>query len=255
VQIRAGTLHTCAVNPNNIAYCWGSLRFGELGTDPTSDQTLPSRVLGGHAFRRVVAGGGFTCGVTTADKAYCWGYNLDGELGDGTHTNRPKPVAVLGGLSFSQVVAGGGDVSNAQGDEMDATQGCGVTTGHKAYCWGSTSIGDVTSPKAVPGGLQWKQVVPGNAHACGVTTVNVPYCWGSNNFGVLGIGTSVGAVDNPTKVAGGLQFTAVTTGPAGFHSCGITTAGRVYCWGFNENGQLGDGTTTNRSAPVKVSGQ
>jgi alpha-tubulin suppressor-like RCC1 family protein len=264
VRIRAGTLHTCAVNSNNVAFCWGSRRFGELGTDPTSDETLPARVLGGHAFRRVVAGGGFTCGVTTANKAYCWGYNLDGALGDGTATSRSKPVAVSGGLSFSQVVAGGGDISDAQGTEVEPSHSCGLTTDNRAYCWGDSGFGElgnditdgnVKSPVAVAGGLQWKQVIAGNGHSCGVTTANVAYCWGSNNFGMLGTGGSAGGVNKPAKVAGGLSFSAISAGPAGFHGCGITTASKVYCWGFNEDGQLGDGTTTNRATPVKVSGQ
>ncbi len=55
VLVRAGTLHTCAVNPNNVAFCWGGRSFGKLGTDPTTDQTLPARVLGGHDWRRVAA--------------------------------------------------------------------------------------------------------------------------------------------------------------------------------------------------------
>jgi alpha-tubulin suppressor-like RCC1 family protein len=84
----------------------------------------------------------------------------------------------------------------------------------------------------------------------------VAYCWGYNQFGELGIGGSPGNfVTTPTKVAGGLQFSGVSTGPVGKHTCGITPANRIYCWGYNADGQLGDGTTTNRPAPVKVSGQ
>jgi alpha-tubulin suppressor-like RCC1 family protein len=265
VGVRAGTLHTCAVNQFNAGFCWGTARFGELGTDPTTQHTLPARVLGGHAFRRVVAGGGFTCGVTTADKAYCWGYNLDAELGDGTYRNRSKPVPVSGGLSFRQVVAGGGDISDAQGNEVDPGHACGVTTDRRAYCWGYSSSGQlgngvrdggVTSPVAVGGGLLWNQVIPGLNHTCGVTTTNLAYCWGLNGSGELGISGGPGpGVALPTRVAGGLRFSGVSTGPAGSHTCGITTENRIYCWGYNAFGQLGDGTLTNRSTPVKVVGQ
>jgi alpha-tubulin suppressor-like RCC1 family protein len=293
VQVSAGAHHTCAVTNQNWAYCWGnndggrlgdgtnadrsvptavgggrrfwgSRAFGELGTDPSTNVTLPARVLGGHTFRRVIAGGGFTCGATTADKAYCWGYNLDGELGDGTTTNRSKPVPVVGGLSFRQVVAGGGDISNSQGDQMDAGHACGVTPDRRAYCWGYSSSGQlgngirdgIRSPVAVSGDRRWNQVVAGLYHTCGVTTVNVAYCWGGNSFGELGIAAGPGfGVATPTKVAGSLQFSGVSTGPAGAHTCGITTGNRIYCWGYNSSGQLGDGTNTNRSTPVKVAGQ
>jgi len=56
-------------------------------------------------------------------------------------------------------------------------------------------------------------------------------------------------------VAGGLRFSGVSTGPGLAHTCGITTENRIYCWGYNILGQLGDGTLTNRSTPVKVVGQ
>jgi alpha-tubulin suppressor-like RCC1 family protein len=114
----------------------------------------------------------------------------------------------------------------------------------------------VRSPVAVSGGLRWNQVIAGLYHTCGVNTVNVAYCWGLNSFGELGKGGSPGGnVATPTKVAGGLLFSGVSTGPAGRHTCGITTGNRIYCWGNNNYGQLGDGTNNNRSTPVKVAGQ
>jgi alpha-tubulin suppressor-like RCC1 family protein len=59
----------------------------------------------------------------------------------------------------------------------------------------------------------------------------------------------------PTKVAGALLFGGVSAGPVGSHTCGITTSNKIYCWGYNGSGQLGDGTTTTRWSPVKVAGQ
>jgi alpha-tubulin suppressor-like RCC1 family protein len=262
VRVRAGTYHTCAVNPYNVAFCWGKKAFGELGGG--DNYITPVRVAGGLSFRSVIAGGGFTCGVTTGNKGYCWGYNLDGAVGDGTRINRNKPTAVAGGLSFKSVVAGGGLIADAQGTEVDETHACGLTTDNLAYCWGQGSngqLGDGTTtgsrvrPVRVVGGLHFGQVIAGYYLSCGVTTTKVAYCWGRGDSGQRGDGSTTYGRSSPTKVAGGLLFAGVSAGPVGSHTCGITTGNKIYCWGDNAFGQLGDGTTTRRLSPVKVAGQ
>jgi alpha-tubulin suppressor-like RCC1 family protein len=266
VRIRAGTYHTCAVNPYDVGFCWGSSRFGALGGLGTSPNygITPTRVAGGLSFRSVIAGGGFTCGTTTNNKGYCWGYNYDGALGDGTRIHRFKPVAITGGLSFRSVIAGGGGISDAQGKEIDETHTCGLTTDNLAYCWGAYSRGQLGNgssgsqlkPSKVLGGLHFGQVIAGYYYSCGVTTTKVAYCWGAGSFGQIGDGTtSFSNRDVPTKVAGALLFGGVTAGPVGSHTCGITTGNKIYCWGYNGSGQLGDGTTATRWSPVKVAGQ
>jgi alpha-tubulin suppressor-like RCC1 family protein len=269
VRLRSGTYHTCGVNPYDVGFCWGKKAFGELGagTNYYTGET-PIRIAGGLSFRSVIAGGGFTCGVTTSNKGYCWGYNLDGAVGDGTRTNRNKPTAVAGGLSFRSVIAGGGLISDEQGTEVDETHACGLTTDNLAYCWGQGSngqLGDGTPdgtftssrvrPFRVVGGLHFGQVIAGYYHSCGVTTTKVAYCWGAGSKGQLGNGSTSFGRSSPTKVAGGLLFAGVSAGPVGNHTCGITTGNKIYCWGDNAFGQLGDGTTTRRLSPVKVAGQ
>ncbi len=90
-------------------------------------------------------------------------------------------------------------------------------------------------------------------HSCGLTTNGALYCWGSNALGELGNGTTTDS-STPVQVTGSgtapLVFTSI--GGGDLHTCGVTTTGALYCWGFNANGELGDGTTTNRTAPVQV---
>jgi len=265
VRLRSGSYHTCGVNPYDVAFCWGNRAFGELGGG--DNYITPVRVAGGLSFRSVIAGGGFTCGVTTGNKGYCWGYNLDGALGDGTRINRSKPVAVAGGLSFRSVIAGGGLIEDLdhEGDEfVDETHACGLTTDNRAYCWGQGSYGQLgdgtftgsrVRPFPVGGGLHFGQLIAGYYYSCGVTTTKVAYCWGQGYNGQLGNGTTNYSRNVPTKVAGGLLFAGVSAGPVGSHTCGITTGNKIYCWGDNAFGQLGDGTTTRRFSPVKVAGQ
>jgi alpha-tubulin suppressor-like RCC1 family protein len=139
---------------------------------------------------------------------------------------------------------------------------CGVTTDNWAYCWGDRGfgqLGDGTSdihprltPVAVLGGLHFRQVSAGGTHTCGVTTDNRAYCWGANSLGQLGDGTTTMRFA-PVAVMGGLRFAQVDAGI--FHTCGLSYPDRrAYCWGSNSAGQLGDGSVSNRAAPVAVLG-
>jgi hypothetical protein len=153
------------------------------------------------------------------------------------------------GLAFGSVSAGIGQ------------HACAVTTAGDAYCWGRNTNGqlgngsttDRLTPVAVSGGLTFGMVSAGaNEHTCGVTTGGQAWCWGWNNYGEVGDGTTTTRLA-PVAVSGGLTFAAVSGGANGF-TCGLTTAGAGYCWGLNNVGQLGDGTTTARLTPVAVSG-
>ncbi len=142
---------------------------------------------------------------------------------------------------------------------------CGLTTPGAVYCWGiqelTTDESDsiiYTTPRRVggTGGLEFAALDIAGNYACGVTVAGAAYCWGgkySNFAGALGIGSmDTSAHRTPRAVLGGHVFEDVTTG--GTHTCGRTTGGSVYCWGNNEIGQLGDGTTMPRDAPVLVLG-
>lgn len=248
-QIRAGVWHSCALTTTGKAFCWGGNQYGVLGDGTTTDRPTPVAVLGGLTFRRLMVGWQHTCGVTTTDKAYCWGRGVEGQLGTGLQKNSPKPVAVSGGRAWRAVLPG-------------TNHTCGITTADKAYCWGSYrtdtytglgtgSVSDGTLvPAPVAGTRTWRQLTAGTLHTCGVTLASVPFCWGFNFNGQNGDGTTTIATGVPTLVAGNLKFTGMATGverlrefdsPVAEHTCGITADGRIYCWGDNSSGQLGNG--------------
>jgi len=97
--VHLGLWHACALNPFNVAFCWGSNEFAQLGIGSVGSFSMtPVRVVGGLRFRNLTASttGFHTCGVTNNDRAYCWGRNSSGQLGDGTTVlTRPAPVAVV----------------------------------------------------------------------------------------------------------------------------------------------------------------
>lgn len=157
---------------------------------------------------------------------------------------------------------------------------CGLVADGKAYCWGnnrSGQLGDGTAgsatdyraadrsvPVAVLGGRTFASLSAGGSHTCGLTRAGTAYCWGANSQGQLGDDTSgngdwsdtTANRSTPVAVLGGRTFTSIAVG--GHHTCALEAGGVAYCWGLNQDGQLGDGTTgttgTNRVTPTAISG-
>ncbi len=202
---------------------------------------------------RVSAGSDYTCGDGSDGKLYCWGYNSSGRLGDGTTTDRWTPVAVQApaGVVLSGVVAG-------------EAHTCADGSDGKVYCWGLNffgQLGDGTNterwtPVAVeaPEGVVLSGVVAGAWHTCAHGSDDELYCWGANADGQLGDGTNT---SRPTPVAvqapAGVMLSGVSAG-LGAHTCAHGSDGKVYCWGHNGSGQLGDGRTATSILPVIVAG-
>ena len=102
------------------------------------------------------------------------------------------------------------------------------------------------------GGKRWREIEAGNSQACGVNLDGKGFCWGRGAEGQLGTGVFdvISHGQKPQPVAGGLVWRRIS--PGGLHTCGVTTTDVAYCWGYNQKGQLGDGTQTSRSRPTKV---
>jgi len=127
-----------------------------------------------------------------------------------------------------------------------------------AYCWGSNYSGQLGTgsfaagrvPGPVAGGHTFATISAGSRQTCAVTTGGAAYCWGYNDVGQLGIGTSGDSTNVPVAVTGGLTFTAIQAGSE--HTCALTSAGTVYCWGDDYYGQLGHGVFGFSTVPVAV---
>jgi len=135
---------------------------------------------------------------------------------------------------------------------------CSLDVSGTAFCWGSNAngeLGDGTTisrgtPAPVSGNFVFKSLAAGNIFTCGLTTLGAAYCWGNNSLGRLGDGTETNRL-TPVAVSGGHTFIRLFNSGAN-HTCGLSVTGDIFCWGYNIWGQLGDGTTTNRSTPVKL---
>lgn len=253
-KLAGGGAHTCALTSAGTAYCWGNNAYGQLGDSSTASRNAPVQVSGGLTFTSIDAGASHTCALTSAGMAYCWGRNNRGQLGNGSTTGSTVPIAVTGGLTFDLVAAGGFSIGHT----------CGLTDFGAAYCWGDNERGQLGTgasdlnahafPVLVSGGLVFEGLTAGlGRHSCGRTAVGKAYCWGENTYGALGNRSRKDSAV-PVAVAGNHKFEQLIAGGFIGHTCGAIGSGAAYCWGENERGQVGDGTTRDRMTPRAVSG-
>lgn len=253
-QVSAGAQHTCALDGEGAAWCWGWNPYYQRGNPTDTATARPVAVVGGVRFAALDAGGNHTCALDASGAAWCWGYNRFGQLGNGTTNTSIGPVAVAGGLRFRQISAG-------------ANHTCAVATsasGGRTWCWGLNAQGQlgvgsdtlaVAVPTRVAGTVALTQVSAGLDHTCGVATGGAPHCWGGNAHGQLGVGAST-----PEGVPGALTPAAVQMlGPvvaveAGARTtCAVRQNDRVgHCWGRGDAGQLGNGDVRDHWFPQPV---
>ena len=242
--------HSCALTMAGGVQCWGYNLNGQLGDGTTTYSSVPVSVSGlSSGVAWIAAGWRHTCAVTTGGGVQCWGDNDEGELGNGTNTDSSVPVGVSG-LSSGVVAV-----------DTGRHHTCAVTTGGGVQCWGYAAYGrlgdgsgtDSNVPVAVTGLSSGVAAIAlGGSHSCALTTEGGVWCWGYNGAGQLGDGTTAVLRAVPVPVSGLSSGVALIS--AYNHTCAVTTGGRLKCWGYNVYGQLGDGTTTDRTAPVAVPG-
>ncbi len=233
IEISAGAYHTCAVNSAGQVTCWGISPFGYNGNPATLFDLL-------DGMRAVAAGGNHSCALTTTGTVRCWGSTSSGQFGY-FGSDSPYQTVPISGLS-----------GKVQAISAGLEHSCALLDVGRVECWGSSSYGQGGNPAPVGFvGLDSIQTVhAGGLHNCALTTTGGVKCWGNNAFGQLGDGTTTTAyvpVD-VTGLSSGVQ--AISVGEV--HSCALTTAGAVKCWGDNQYAQIGDGSFPGVATPQWV---
>ena len=232
-DIILGGFHNFAIMTNGSVKAWGYNASGQLGDGTTIDRLTPVDIVGLSGVVDMAAGSFHTCALMASGGVKCWGWNGSGQLGNGTRTDSTTPVDVVG-------------LSSGVKDIVDT---CALLTDGSVKCWGDTRGG--LTPVAVSGiNGTVIAVSTGYWHTCVLLETGAVKCWGGNGYGDLGDGTTIDR-SQPVNVVG-LSSGVITIAASDHHSCVLMSDNRVKCWGYNEYGQLGDGTTVRRLTPVDV---
>ncbi|MGB0312916.1 MAG: putative Ig domain-containing protein, partial [Poseidonia sp.] len=256
VSVSMGEQHTCAVLDTGVLKCWGRNNHGQVGNGPGGDEDTPTtiNVGSGRTTTSVYLGYHHTCAILDDQSVKCWGRNQDGELGVGSTTssfNSPQSINSLG--------------TNRHAVSLALGQGftCALLDDGSIKCWGQDNFGqrgdgggygsDIRSPPSsaisLPTGRTATQISAGEFHVCALLDDASVVCWGKNTEGQLGDGTTSHRTSPVATSSFGSGHTVSYVSAGYDHVCALLTDGGVRCWGSNNNGQLGDGTTTDRSSP------
>jgi alpha-tubulin suppressor-like RCC1 family protein len=263
VQLALGSEHSCALTSEGGVRCWGANRQGQLGAG-TDDEIDPDGDRYGRYLAMQVVGletgvaaistfADTTCALTTAGGVKCWGEGEGGALGNGAEDMSAVPVDVIGLDRGVTAISVG------------YLHACAMIDTGGVKCWGDNSdgqLGDGTTesrdePVDVigldPGVVE---VSAGGGQTCALTSAGAVSCWGNNTWGECGSDDFYWTLTSPTPVTG-LSSGIASVVAGSLHTCALTTAGGVKCWGGNETGQLGNdaaGSFEQRDEPVDVIG-
>lgn len=251
VALSAGHSHACILDDMGLAYCWGAGNYGRLGDGDIVNRFTPTAVTmpSGIAFSKISAGTSHTCALSADGRAWCWGYGQAGRLGNGTDENQrlPTPVTLPVGRTFTAITAGGAHT-------------CAIDDLGHGWCWGNgdyyalgndSTVGSLLpTPVTMPSATTFTAISAGNAHTCALTHTTTIRCWGLNAAGQIGNNATVDARTPAGLADGGRGYVDVHAGHA--TTCAVATGGDAYCWGYNNRGQVGDGTIQNRWVPTQV---
>jgi len=247
-QIAVGEYHSCALRSTARVFCWGYNGFGQLGDGSTEDRWTRVRVAEITDVTQIATGTYHSCALRTSGRVFCWGQNANGQLGDGTTDPSPTPVRVQGAWSTGATqIAAGGYFS------------CLLRQTGRVACWGDNTynqLGDGTNssrptPGPVTGLTSVTQIDSGDYHSCGLRSNGRVFCWGYNSWGALGDGTTTVRLV-PVRVRDLTGATQVAAGGYWGTGCAVRNTGRIFCWGYNGQGQLGNGNLDASSIPVRV---
>jgi len=258
-NVTGGAGFFCDRRPlDNSLWCWGNNEFGQLGDSTTLQRTTPVQVEAlASDVSSASAGGNHTCALKTDGTLWCWGQNRSGQLGLGDTRNRSTPteVTALG----SGVVAVFGGAEHTCAVKMEES-------GQSLYCWGlngqgQLGLGDThnrTTPERIDFddlGTGVSVVSLGAAHTCAAKSDGSLYCWGENRFGQLGLNKDDRErVLTPAPVFAGVMSSGVAVVYAGgSHTCARSNDNALWCWGQNQNQQLGRMTNGDALQPFRVS--
>lgn len=254
-SLTASVLHTCAIE-GDVSACWGESSAGVIGGFIVDRRFAGFQHLNEDWVPlQISAGAAHTCTLNADRSVHCFGDNHFGQLGV-----IEDPYLVLRGTWIA--------LSDASDLDAGGTQTCIISLG-QVHCWGREAADLEPVEQWVVEGVEAAESVSvGAGHACAIDFGRALFCWGDDTWGQLGRGAPGERASIAAPVSGLGEVYAVDAGgfvpvrasslteieydePTPAHTCAATAEG-LFCWGANHRGQLGDGTTEDRAAPVRV---
>jgi uncharacterized repeat protein (TIGR02543 family) len=268
IQVTLGYGQTVALTSRNRIFTWGNNDSGQLGDGTLTTKAIPTDITSrfnlssNETFSSVSLGWKHSAVLTSSGRLFTWGSNFYGQLGDGTTTDRYTPTEINSvfnlnsGETITQISLGFNNSS-------------ALTSSGRLYTWGRNAfgqLGDSTSvDRTLPTNINSQfnlnsgeiitQIILSPDHSSALTSKGRLFTWGQNMYGQLGNGKTSGRY-TPTEITSHLNLVLeerVSQVSLGWqHSSALTSKGRLFTWGYNFNGQLGDGTTINRNIPIRL---
>ena len=243
--IAAGSSHGLAVS-NGSAWAWGSNSLGQLGDNSTTNRSTPVQPQGLTSGVVAVAAGHYHSLALKSDgSVWAWGYGYWGQLGNGVlyGGNSLVPVQVPG-ITTAVAIAAGSDHNLA------------LLADGTVRAWGRSGYGQLgdgtNSSSATPvtvAGLAGVRTIAATYYASAAARSDGSVLtWGDNMVGTLGV---VGPNSNRALFVPGPGGIVALAGGSN-HMMALAHDGSLWAWGYNSNGQVGDGTTVDRTTPVKI---
>ncbi|MDR0751602.1 MAG: hypothetical protein LBF12_03310 [Christensenellaceae bacterium] len=255
-KISASETHSLYIDPAGSLWAFGYNDYGQLGDNSTTTRTSPVQIKAGTAFTTASAGRFHSMAIDTEGNLWAWGRNGDGQLGDFTQTTRTTPVKIYAKKKFAQVSAGR---LHSMAIDVD---------GH-LWTWGYNGNGELgngnTSTIIYPTQItaddgkatKFKSISAGDYFSLAIDSDGRLWSFGLNAAGQLGLGEESNSIKIPTQVIATTtdeneitEFDFISAGNA--HSLAIDASGNLWAFGYNQYGQLGNGTTTNTTSPVQI---
>ena len=250
--IAAGNIHTCAIVGAGAVECWGHNSSGQVSAGAAGNQTTPFEVPGLTDAVQIGLGYRHTCALRADGTVVCWGRNTSGQLGDRVEAESGVPLPVPG-------IAGAVELG------VGNDHACVLLADGSVRCWGARSNGRLgdggattgfSGPSvAVTGITDGVALAVGEFHSCVLRAGGTMACWGGGGSGALGDDTLADSalpttVLNPTATGPLMGVRQMALGSS--HTCVLTTAGEVLCWGSNAYGELTGTGGADRTRPTAV---
>ncbi len=268
IAIAAGHLHTLALTSDGHVSSWGFNLYGQLGDTDGMERHYPKDItdafilLEDEQIIAIAAGYNSSIALTSQGRVFTFGENTDGQLGDETtmYKNTPTDITAYFSLLVDETITAiymGGDNAAA------------LTSLGRVFTWGDNSQGqlgdgttidkntptDITAQLSLAVDETVQSMAIANKHYILYTSDNRVFSWGYNSSGQVGNG-SITSQHTPLDITSQFNFSEgesiveIATGE--LHTSLVTSMGRLFMWGENMNGQLGDGTTIDKNTPTDI---